>query len=182
MQGIPPAYPGMKIGLMGGSFDPAHAGHAHVAETALKRLGLDRVWWMVTPQNPLKPKSAPLAQRFASAEKQAHGPKMVVTDFEARLGYDFTYKTVRALKQHFPGVAFILVMGEDNLSNFRRWRNWREVAAALPVAIVSRPGCSTRFRAGIPKNWIYLTARHHRENSTQLRAKKRGAVAKPRPK
>ncbi len=179
---MPLAYPGMKIGLMGGSFDPAHAGHAHVAETALKRLGLDRVWWMVTPQNPLKPKSTPLAARVASAQTQAHGAHMMVTDFEARLGFAFTYQTVRFLKRHYPGVEFILVMGEDNLANFRRWRNWREVAAALPVAIVSRPGSSIRSRAGIPKDWIYLTARHHRENSSELRAKRRGAVAKPRRK
>ena len=84
--GLPVAYPGMKIGLFGGSFDPAHAGHAHVAETALRRLGLDRVWWLVSPQNPLKPKSSPIQQRLASARDLTHGNQMVVTDLENRLG------------------------------------------------------------------------------------------------
>jgi nicotinate-nucleotide adenylyltransferase len=176
---FPQAYPGMKIGLFGGSFDPAHAGHAHVAETALKRLGLDRVWWLVTPQNPLKPKSSPFAKRMQSAETQAHGSKMVVTDLEQRLGCRFTHETIRALKARYPGVVFFLVMGADNLSNFRKWRNWREVAAAVPVVIVSRPGAGPRERLSASKNWIFLTARDHPQSSTALRRSKRGAVAKP---
>ncbi|MCX7357742.1 MAG: nicotinate-nucleotide adenylyltransferase, partial [Alphaproteobacteria bacterium] len=124
---LPLAYAGMKIGLFGGSFDPAHGGHAHVAETALKQLGLDRIWWLVSPQNPLKPKSSPLAERVSSARAIAHGSKMVVTDLEAQLGCAFTYQTLRALKQLYPGVEFTLIMGADNLANFRKWRNWREV-------------------------------------------------------
>lgn len=179
MRGFPKAYPGMSIGLFGGSFDPAHAGHAHVAETALKRLHLDRIWWMVTPQNPLKPKSSPLAERMASAEHWAHGPKMVVTDIEERLGCAFTYETLRKLKPLYPGVRFVLVMGADNLQNFRRWKNWREVAQSVPIAIISRPLSTARDRANFPKNWKYLTARLHRENSTELRTAKRRAVAKP---
>lgn len=179
---MPTAYAGMKIGLFGGSFDPAHAGHAHVAETALKRLGLDQIWWLVTPQNPLKQKSAPLAERMASAERFAHGPRMRVTDLETQLGASFTYETLRALKKRYPGVRFTFVMGEDNLMNFRQWRNWREVAEALPIAVVSRPGCNTRNRAGFPKHWRYLTGRHHKIDSTTLRAQKRQAVAKPRRK
>jgi nicotinate-nucleotide adenylyltransferase len=87
---FPLAYPGQKIGLFGGSFDPAHAGHTHVAETALKRLGLDRVWWLVAPQNPLKPKSGPFANRFASARAQAKGRRMLVTDLESQIGSGFT--------------------------------------------------------------------------------------------
>src|SRR5262245_50826568 len=132
---LPLAYSGMRVGLFGGSFDPAHEGHAHVAETALKRLGLDRVWWLVSPQNPLKPKSSPFEQRLASAQTHAHGSKMVVTDIEQRLGCAYTYETLRELKRLYPGVDFVLVMGADNLANFRKWRNWREVAKALPVAI-----------------------------------------------
>src|SRR5262249_52528837 len=93
---LPLAYAGMKIGLFGGSFDPAHEGHAHVAETALKRLQLDRVWWLVAPQNPLKPKSSAFAQRMESARKQAHGAKMVVTDLEQQLGCNYTFETLRA--------------------------------------------------------------------------------------
>ena len=179
---LPRAYPGMKIGLFGGSFDPAHGGHAHVAETALKRLGLDRVWWLVSPQNPLKPKSSPLAERVASADLMAHGAKMVVTDLEAQLGCAFTYQTLRALKQLYPGVAFTLIMGADNLANFRKWRNWREVADAIPVAIVSRPGARAAERLGAPRGWTYLNARLHRESSTAIRSSKRAALAKPKRK
>lgn len=179
---LPLAYPGMKIGLFGGSFDPAHAGHAHVAETALKRLELDRVWWLVSPQNPLKPKSSPFAERMKSAQQQAHGPKMVVTDLEQRLRCGFTYQTLRALKRLYPGVRFHLIMGADNLANFRRWRNWREVAAAVPVIVVSRPGAGAVLRLRSPRGWTHLSARHHADSSTALRAAQRGAVAKPKRK
>jgi nicotinate-nucleotide adenylyltransferase len=177
--GFPRAYTGMRIGLFGGSFDPAHTGHAHVAETALKRMHLDRVWWMVTPQNPLKPKSSPLATRVASAQKMAHGPRMVVTDLEQHLGAHYTYETLRALKRLYPGVTFFLVMGADNLSNFRKWKNWREVAHAVPVVVVSRPGAGARERLDAPRDWVFLNARFHRESSTALRKGKRRAVAKP---
>jgi nicotinate-nucleotide adenylyltransferase len=179
---LPLAYPGMKIGLFGGSFDPAHEGHAHVAETALKRLGLDRVWWLVSPQNPLKPKSSPFAERMRSAQAQVNGSKMVVTDIEQRLGCGFTYETLRALKQLYPGVSFFLIMGADNLANFRKWRNWREVADAVPVVVVSRPGVGANQRLRAPRDWIYLNARHHRESSTIMRSAKRRPVAKPKRK
>lgn len=175
----------MKIGLFGGSFDPAHEGHAHVAETALKRLGLDRVWWLVSPQNPLKPKSSPLAERVVSARRQAHGARMVVTDLEQRLGCAYTYQTLRALKRLYPEVRFTLIMGADNLANFRKWRNWREVATAVPVAVVSRPHAGPRQRLAAPGAWTYLNARHHPQSSTMLRktsAKPRRAVAKRRGK
>jgi nicotinate-nucleotide adenylyltransferase len=164
----------MRVGLFGGSFDPAHEGHAHVAKTALK-LGLDRVWWLVSPQNPLKPESSPFKKRMKSARKQAHGRAMVVTDLERRLKCRFTYQTLRALKRLYPGVAFTLVMGADNLAGFRRWRNWREVADAIPVAVVSRPGTRVADRINAPKHWIFLSARHHPQASTALR---QAAVAK----
>jgi nicotinate-nucleotide adenylyltransferase len=179
---LPLAYPGMKIGLFGGSFDPAHEGHAHVAETALKRLGLDRVWWLVSPQNPLKPKSSAFEERMRSAQSQAVGAKMVVSDLEQRLACAFTYQTIRALKRLYPGVSFTLIMGADNLANFRKWRNWREVAAAVPVAIVSRPGVSPADRLSAPRDWMYLNARLHRESSTAIRSSKRAALAKPKRK
>ena len=178
-RGLPLAYPGMRVGLFGGTFDPAHAGHAHVAETALKRLHLDQVWWLATPQNPLKPKSSPLIQRLRSARAAARGRKMVITDLETRLGCRYTYQTLRALKRLYPGVHFTFVMGADNLETFRAWRNWREVAAAFPLAVVSRPLVPTRLRANLPKGWRYLTARLHRENSTELRAARARPVAKP---
>lgn len=176
---FPLAYPGMKIGLFGGSFDPAHEGHAHVAETALKRLNLDRVWWLVSPQNPLKPASSPFKKRMKSAREQARGPRMLVTNIEKKLGSRFTYQTLRALKRHYPGVSFVLVMGADNLLNFRKWRNWREVAKAVPVAIVSRPRVGAAARLSAPKDWTFLTARLHGQSSTALR---RAVVAKARRK
>lgn len=177
--GLPLAYAGMKIGLFGGSFDPAHEGHAHVAETALKHLGLDRVWWLVSPQNPLKPKSSPIEQRLASARRIAHGAKMIVTDLESQWGCAFTYQTLRALKRRFRGVDFVLVMGADNLANFRKWRKWREVARAVPIAIISRPGAGARLRMAAPKGWSFINARHHSQSSTAFRAARRRAVAKP---
>ena len=139
---LPRAYPGMKIGLFGGSFDPAHEGHAHVAETALKRMQLDRVWWLVAPQNPLKQRSSPFEQRFASALAHAHGPRMAVSDFEKRFSCAYTYDTLRELKRRYPGVGFVLLLGEDNLASFQRWKRWREVARAVPVATrrSARPG------------------------------------------
>jgi nicotinate-nucleotide adenylyltransferase len=181
MRGLPLAYPGMRIGLFGGSFDPAHGGHAHVAEVALARLGLDRVWWLVTPQNPLKPQSSPLEKRVQSARKIARGGKMVVTDFEARLQCRFTYQTLRVLKRLYPGVEFILVMGGDNLANIKRWKNWREVARSVEVAVVSRPDAGVRARAAMPQGWIYLRARENPQSSGALRARQ-GAVAEPRRK
>lgn len=175
---LPLAYPGMRIGLFGGSFDPAHGGHAHVAETALKRLGFDRVWWLVSPQNPLKSRSSAYAKRMKSARAQAKGAKMLVTDLEKQLGCAFTYETLRALKRLYPGVNFSLVMGADNLVGFRRWKNWREVAQATQIVVVSRPGVGPRQRLGAPKSWIFLNARYHPESSSALRSRARPQVAK----
>jgi nicotinate-nucleotide adenylyltransferase len=182
MRNLPLAYPGMKIGLFGGSFDPAHEGHAHVAETALKRLDLDRVWWLVSPQNPLKPQSSPFAQRMASARAQARGTRMIVTDLEKKLDCAYTFETLRTLKRLYPGVRFTLVIGEDNLATFRKWRNWREVAYAVPIAVVSRPGMAPRHRLSAPEHWTFLNARHHPQSSTALRRSKRPMVARPRRK
>jgi len=179
---MPLAYPGMKIGLFGGSFDPAHEGHAHVAETALKRLGLDRVWWLVAPQNPLKPTSSPFAQRMLSACTHARGARMIVTDLERQLGCSYTYQTLRALKRHYPGVSFVLIIGADNLATFRKWRNWREVARAVPVVVVSRPGAGVNHRLRAPPGWRHLQARHHMQSSTAIRSRKARPVAKPRRK
>ncbi len=107
---------------------------------------------------------------------------MIVTDLEQRLDCAFTYETLRQLKQLYPGVSFFLIMGADNLANFRRWRNWREVADALPVVVVSRPGAGASQRLRAPRGWIYLNARHHRESSSSLRAAQRRPVAKPKRK
>jgi nicotinate-nucleotide adenylyltransferase len=138
----------MRVGLLGGSFNPAHEGHAHVAETALIRLGLHRVIWLVSPQNPLKSErdTAPLAVRMASARRVAKGPSMIVSDAESRLGSRYTVDTLRLLKARHPGVRFVWIMGGDNLQSFHRWRGWRQIMGEVPVAVVARPGQLSRSR------------------------------------
>ncbi|NWG55028.1 MAG: nicotinate-nucleotide adenylyltransferase [Hydrogenophilaceae bacterium] len=138
-RGWPLAYPGMRIGLLGGTFDPAHAGHRHIADEAMKRLSLDRIWWMATPQNPLKPAAAPLAQRMASARAQARGRRHVVTGIETDLRARYTIETVRALHAAYPGVRFVLLLGEDNLATFARWRSWPALIEEIPIALFARP-------------------------------------------
>ncbi|MFL5297835.1 MAG: nicotinate-nucleotide adenylyltransferase [Phenylobacterium sp.] len=140
--------PGMRVGLFGGSFNPAHEGHAHVAETARRRLDLDKVIWLVSPQNPLKSRheTADLAQRLASARSYARGPGMVVSDLETRLGSAYTIDTVRALKARFPGVHFVWIMGADSLATFHRWRGWTQIMREVPVAVVSRPWIALKSR------------------------------------
>jgi nicotinate-nucleotide adenylyltransferase len=138
-----PVAPGLRIGLLGGSFNPAHEGHMHVSEIALKRLGLDYVWWLVSPQNPLKPvaETAPLQRRMTSAREIAgRHPRLRISDIETRMGTRFTVDTVTRLKERFPQVHFVWLMGSDNLLTFHRWRNWQRLASSLPIAIVLRPG------------------------------------------
>jgi nicotinate-nucleotide adenylyltransferase len=140
-----PVADGLKIGLLGGSFNPAHEGHLYVSETALKQLGLDYVWWLVAPQNPLKPVCgmAPLQGRLAyAADKFENHPRIVVVDLERTIGTRYTVDTVRALKRRFPRVHFVWLMGSDNLENFRRWRRWPEIVRSVPIGIVMRPGYS----------------------------------------
>jgi len=186
--------PGMRVGLFGGSFNPAHDGHAHVAETALSRLDLDRVVWLVSPQNPLKARheTAPLADRMASAHGMAKGPAMIVSDVETRIGTAWTVDTLRALKARHPGVRFVWLMGSDNLASFHRWRGWTDIMRMMPVAVVARPGSLLESRAApaarrfaghrvssdearmLPMMaapaWTYLTAPLNLSSSTALRA------------
>jgi nicotinate-nucleotide adenylyltransferase len=140
----------MRVGLFGGSFNPAHSGHAHVARTAMKRLGLDRLIWLVSPQNPLKSshETAPLTERMASARRQS-APGQIISDAETRLGVRYTIDTLRTLKARFPGVQFVWVMGADNLAGFHRWLGWTEIMRNVPIAVVARPGTqlSSRFSA-----------------------------------
>lgn len=142
------ALPGMRIGLFGGTFNPAHEGHAHVAETALKLLDLHKVWWLVTPQNPLKsPRGArPLEARMLSAAAIARGPSMLVSDLESRWGLAYTAETIAALRARFPGVSFVWIMGADNLARFHHWRDWRVILEQVPCLIVARPGAGARAR------------------------------------
>ncbi len=137
----PPAPRGRRVGLMGGSFNPPHAGHRLAAEEALQRLGLDELWWIVTPGNPLKSHGAlmPLADRMAAVRALACDPHMRVTSFEAALGSPYTAVTLQFLKRRYPGVRFVWVMGADNLATFDRWQDWRGIAATMPIAVVDRP-------------------------------------------
>ena len=143
LQARPPfAAAGQRVGLMGGTFNPPHEGHALCATTALRRLELDQLWWMVTPGNPLKSGAglAPLEKRIAASRALIHDPAIKVTGFEAALDSPYTYATVRYLTQHMPRVRFVWVMGADNLASFHRWAHWREIARLVPIAVVDRPG------------------------------------------
>src|SRR5580698_418701 len=191
---LPPNAPGMRIGLFGGTFDPAHAAHRAACLLALRRLGLDRVWWLVTPGNPLKDTKglAPLATRVAAAQALAHHPRIDVTDLEAELGTAYTYETVSYLRRRCPGVHFVWIMGADNLRSFHRWQRWRGIAELVPIAVVDRLGPSFYSTVGvaaqalshfrlpeiaaktlpdrIPPAWIYLHGLKSPLSSTALRA------------
>ncbi len=145
--GFPVARKGMVIGLLGGSFDPAHGGHVHITREALKRMGLDRVWWLVSPGNPLKQHGpAPLADRMARARAIMRDPRVSVSDIEARLGTRYTAETLTALKAHYPGVRFVWLMGADNLVQFHRWERWEDILRMVPVGVLARPGWGVRAR------------------------------------
>jgi nicotinate-nucleotide adenylyltransferase len=192
---------GMKVGLLGGSFNPAHEGHAHIAETALARLRLDKVIWLVSPQNPLKPagESASLRARMASARRQARGPHMIVSDVESRVGSRYTIDILRILKQRFPGVRFVWIMGGDNLNSLHAWRGWVNIMREMPVAVIARPGAemksrsspaarrfahfrlssreSTRLAGRRAPAWLYIRAPFNFASSTALRARQRAQGA-----
>lgn len=191
----PLAFRGQKIGLLGGSFDPAHAGHLHVAETALDLLGLDFVWWLISPQNPLKKNSSPLELRIESAKKIVRGSKMVVTKIETYLKTQYTIDTLKALKRNYGGVKFVWLMGGDNLAGFENWRGWKDIVAEVPICVVSRPTAGPKARLGrmarqyekyrlplskarsLPSHktpsWVYVPARFNSLSSTQIRARSR---------
>ena len=184
---------GMKVGLYGGSFNPAHEGHAHVAETARRRLGLDRVIWLVAPQNPLKSshETRPLTRRMAGVRAFARDRGMIVSDVESRIGTRYTLDTILALKARFPGVHFVWIMGADSLVGFHRWRGWTQILRAVPVAVVSRPWISLKSRSSpaarrfaaarlpfhrakalpgqAPPAWIFLYGPLNFQSSTALR-------------
>ena len=146
-QGFPIATRGMVVGLLGGSFDPAHDGHVHITREALKRLGLDQVWWLVSPGNPLKVNGpAPMAERLGRARSLMRDPRVKVTDLEARLGTRYTAATLRRLTALYPGVHFVWLMGADNLVQFTRWQSWQDILAMVPVGVLARPGWGVRAR------------------------------------
>lgn len=140
----------IRIGLLGGSFNPAHAGHRHIAEQALRHFGLDQVWLLVSPGNPLKPAAgmAGLPARLASATGIADGRRVIATGIEARLGTRYTVDTLRLLRRRFSRARFVWLMGADNLTQLPRWHGWREIVCTMPFAVLPRPGYNARARTG----------------------------------
>lgn len=127
--------------MLGGSFDPPHAGHVHISRAALTRFGLDRLWWLVSPGNPLKQAGpAPLPDRMQAARAIMQHPRVVVTDIEAQLGTQYTAQTLVALRRRYPGVRFVWLMGADNLAQFHRWQDWRWIMETVPIGVIARPG------------------------------------------
>lgn len=191
---IPLSEPGMRIGLFGGSFNPPHGGHRLVAHTALRRLRLDRVWWMVTPGNPLKDHGAlrPIEDRIAASRALVDDPRIVVTALEAAIDTRFTADTLSVLQRRRPGVSFVWIMGADSLAGFHRWDRWRDIVDTMPIAVIDRPEATlsalaspmarsqarTRLRerdaaalAGRPAPaWVFLHGPLSPLSSTALRA------------
>ncbi len=139
---LPHAEPGMRIGLLGGSFNPPHAGHRHVSVEAMRRLGLDQVWWLISPGNPLKSHDGlpSIEERIAAAIDVSAHPRIIVTGFEQALGSPYTAETLGTLKRRLPLVRFVWLMGADNLAQIHRWRQWQRIFATVPVAVLDRPG------------------------------------------
>ena len=149
---------GMVVGLFGGSFNPPHRGHALVAEIAIRRLGLDRLWWMVTPGNPLKSRNglAPLAERIALSEAVARNPRIQVTAFEQALASNYTATTLAWVKARNPQVHFIWIMGADSLNGFDKWQKWQQIARTFPIAVIDRPGSTLAYlSAKMVKTFAY---------------------------
>jgi len=168
--------PGMRVGLYGGSFDPAHEGHRHVADAAQRALGLHKVIWLVSPQNPLKPASSGLDKRIDSARRLA-GRGMDVSAVEQALDSSYTADTVGWFRRRYPGVSFVFVIGSDSLAGFHRWKRWRSIPRQMRIAVVDRPGHLTRARlspAGRAINPIYVHAPLNGASSTALRARAKG--------
>jgi nicotinate-nucleotide adenylyltransferase len=188
-----PLAPGLRIGLLGGSFNPAHEGHLHISREALRRLRLDQVWWLVSPKNPLKPKKdmAKFKKRFASAETMARDPRIRVTKIEKKLGTRYTVDTVNRLTELGPDLNFVFLMGADNFVQLPAWRNWQDIMATVPIAVLARPGfewaapmgkAASRFAANRlshedapllpelePPAWVFLPIPLHPASATRIR-------------
>jgi len=197
---LPNHTPGLRIGLFGGSFNPPHAAHRAASLLALKKLGLDRIWWMVTPGNPLKDTSGlpALDQRIAQARARADHPRIDVTGFESVIGTKYSSDTIAWLLRECPGVRFVWIMGADNLKSFHRWKNWRQILMTVPIAVVDRGGLSLTATSGpaahafararlpeaqaralaghAPPAWVYLHGVKSDLSSTALRKKEPAGV------
>ncbi len=145
-----------RVGLLGGSFNPAHGGHRAISLFAARALGLDELWWLVSPGNPLKPRAgmAPLAARVMSARKVARGAPIRVTAIERELGTRYTVDTLRALRRRYPHIEFIWLMGADNLAQFHKWKDWRVIANTMPIAVIARPGYDVAAQGAPAMSWL----------------------------
>ena len=187
---LPGPSAGRRIGLFGGSFNPAHEGHLHVATTALKRLRLDAVWWIVARGNPLKSEHGSFEARFTSAQALARSPQMQVTDIEVQLGLTYTIDTLCALQAAEPEAKFVWIMGADSAAGFHLWKDWMQIAQRVPIAVVSRPGTRMTRAAAFTRHfgaarlaeanapalagcaapaWVYLRGPGNPASSTALR-------------
>ncbi len=184
---------GARIGLLGGSFNPAHAGHVHISSVALKQLALDQIWWLVTPQNPLKPSTATqdIDRRINLARQVAAHPKIVVTDLERKLRTRYSIDTIKGLKSHYPATHFVWLMGSDNFVQLPLWRSWSQIMSAMPVAVIGRPRyhlasalskAAIRYRShrlkanlspnlatSVPPAWTLIIDYLHPASSTKIR-------------
>ena len=193
-----PAAPakGLRVGLLGGSFNPAHDGHVHISKLALDRLKLDQVWWLVSPQNPLKAADGmdSLENRLEIACRVADDPRIRVSDIERDLGTRYTVDTLEALKERFPDVRFVWIMGADILLQLPRWKRWRSVFRAVPIAVFARPSYSLRALSGfaarrfaaarwrpsrapdvveaMPPAWVFMKTPLHDASATRIRARR----------
>jgi nicotinate-nucleotide adenylyltransferase len=145
-----------RVGLLGGSFNPAHSGHRAVSLAAMRALGLDEVWWLVSPGNPLKPAKgmAPFPARLASARAAARRSRIRASDIETRLGTRYTVDTLSKLVRRYPKYRFVWLMGADNLAEFHRWRDWRRIAGTMPIAVIARPGYDDHALAAPAMGWL----------------------------
>jgi len=192
--GMPLATKGLRIGLLGGSFDPPHSGHMHISKWAIKEFSLDRIWWLVSPGNPLK-KDAPadLDRRLTACNKLVNHPKVIVTDLERVFNTRYTAQTLTSLKSQYRGVRFVWLMGADNLAEFHKWDRWQDIMHMLPVGVMARPNqqlaanCSPAARIfresrlsaqssnALPfkeaPSWSLLTGPMDDESSSKIRAK-----------
>jgi nicotinate-nucleotide adenylyltransferase len=192
---LPPYGAGQRIGLFGGSFNPAHRGHYMVALYALKTLKLDWVWWMVSPQNPLKDSSITdeYSKRLVYTRRIARHPKFVVTDIEQQMGTRYTEQTLETLKQHAPSAQFVWIMGADSLASLHRWHHWLDIADMVPMAVLARPGYSMKALGSVAATrlskdrvravsavveaklpaWTFVTMPLRKESSTAIRKRRK---------
>ena len=187
-----------RIGILGGSFNPAHRGHLDISLKALRQLGLDQVWWLVSPQNPLKSADgmAPFAERLAAARRMARNPRIRVTDLEQRLCSRYTAESLKLLRRRFPETRFVWLMGADNLAQIAQWRDWQQIFHLVPIAVFARPsycfkalaakaaqrfaryrlteGAGRRLATSEPPAWLFVHGRLNPISATEIRRRRSG--------